>query len=97
LDLLNEVNSQKRLNKTVVLSGDDTDTISGDVRVKTSKKVYNYCYELCQSMEMLVFCQMLAMFKSLSLGITTDDPSPSGEINRVVKGVTIYDYTCSSS
>jgi len=97
MDLLNEVNSQKKLNKTVVLSGDDSDAVSGDIRVITSAKVYNYCYELCISMEMLVFCQMLAMFKSLSIGITTDDPSPSGEINRVVKGVTIYDYTRSVS
>ena len=26
-------------------------------------------------------------------GISPDDPCPSGEVNRVVKGVTIYPYT----
>ncbi|MEN6469983.1 MAG: SIS domain-containing protein [Clostridiaceae bacterium] len=34
--------------------------------------------------------QCLALFRSLSLGLTPDDPCPTGEVNRVVKGVTIY-------
>ena len=35
--------------------------------------------------------QLLAMFKSLQLGLKPDNPSPSGTIHRVVEGVTIYD------
>ena len=31
--------------------------------------------------------------QSLSLGITPDNPCPTGEVNRVVKGVTLYPYT----
>jgi tagatose-6-phosphate ketose/aldose isomerase len=38
----------------------------------------------------IVYCQMLAFYKSVELGISPDNPSPSGEVNRVVKGVTIY-------
>lgn len=38
----------------------------------------------------LVFAQFLALMQSLVLGITPDNPSPSGAVNRVVKGVTIY-------
>ena len=38
----------------------------------------------------LVFAQFLALLQSLALGITPDNPSPSGAVNRVVKGVTIY-------
>jgi hypothetical protein len=34
---------------------------------------------------------MLAMFKSLELGLPVDDPIPSGELSRVVSGVTLYD------
>ena len=37
--------------------------------------------------------QVLALFKSLSYDITPDNPCPSGEVNRVVQGVTIYPYT----
>jgi tagatose-6-phosphate ketose/aldose isomerase len=41
----------------------------------------------------IVYCQMLAFYKSVDLGISPDNPSPSGEVNRVVKGVTIYPLT----
>lgn len=35
--------------------------------------------------------QIIAFFKSLSLGLTPDSPSISGSINRVVQGVNIYE------
>ena len=38
----------------------------------------------------LVFAQYLALFTSLEHGKTPDNPFPSGEVNRVVQGVTIY-------
>jgi tagatose-6-phosphate ketose/aldose isomerase len=31
--------------------------------------------------------------KSLSLNITPDNPCPTGEVNRVVQGVTLYPYS----
>ncbi|MCT1902101.1 SIS domain-containing protein [Oceanobacillus sojae] len=40
----------------------------------------------------IIFPQVLALKKSAQLGITPDNPSPSGSVNRVVQGVTIYDY-----
>ncbi|WP_070963834.1 SIS domain-containing protein [Vibrio sonorensis] len=40
----------------------------------------------------IVFCQMLAFEKSLNLGLGPDNPCPTGEVNRVVQGVTIYPY-----
>jgi tagatose-6-phosphate ketose/aldose isomerase len=38
----------------------------------------------------LVFIQLLALEKSISLGKNTDNPCVSGEVNRVVRGVNIY-------
>ena len=38
----------------------------------------------------IVFAQILALHKSMDVGIVPDDPCPSGEVNRVVEGVTIY-------
>ncbi len=38
----------------------------------------------------LVFGQYLALFTSLDYGKTPDNPFPSGEVSRVVRGVTIY-------
>ncbi|CAI0906424.1 Putative tagatose-6-phosphate ketose/aldose isomerase [Serratia proteamaculans] len=43
----------------------------------------------------LLFTQMLAFESSLALGLTPDNPCPTGEVNRVVKGVTIYRYPSS--
>jgi tagatose-6-phosphate ketose/aldose isomerase len=40
----------------------------------------------------LLFTQMLAFESSLALGLTPDNPCPTGEVNRVVKGVTIYRF-----
>jgi len=38
----------------------------------------------------IVYCQTLAFYKALQLGISPDNPCPGGEVNRVVQGVTIY-------
>ncbi|MGB9678364.1 MAG: tagatose-6-phosphate ketose isomerase, partial [Thermoanaerobacteraceae bacterium] len=40
----------------------------------------------------IIYAQILAFYKSLNLGITPDDPNPEGRVNRVVKGVIIYEY-----
>ena len=41
----------------------------------------------------LVFAQYLALFTSLEYRKTPDNPFPSGEVSRVVKGVTIHPMT----
>ncbi|MEK4298063.1 SIS domain-containing protein [Oceanobacillus sp. FSL W8-0428] len=41
----------------------------------------------------IILPQVLALKKSAQLGVTPDNPSPSGSLNRVVQGVTIYDYS----
>lgn len=40
----------------------------------------------------IVYCQVLAFYKALLLDITPDNPCPTGEVNRVVQGVSIYPY-----
>lgn len=41
----------------------------------------------------IISAQVLAMKKSIQLGNTPDSPSPDGAINRVVQGVTIYNFS----
>ena len=43
-------------------------------------------------LEYINIAQCIAMLKSISIGVKPDTPSPSGVVNRVVKGVTIYHY-----
>lgn len=38
----------------------------------------------------IVYCQTLAFFKSMQANISPDNPCPTGEVNRVVQGVTLY-------
>lgn len=44
------------------------------------------------SLVYVVYCQVFAVLKAYSLGGTVDSPCPSGEVNRVVQGVKIYNY-----
>ncbi|WP_026771828.1 MULTISPECIES: SIS domain-containing protein [Sediminibacillus] len=48
--------------------------------------------DLQAALSYIIFAQALAMKKSMQLGITPDNPSPNGEISRVVQGVTIHHY-----
>ena len=40
----------------------------------------------------VLVAQLLAMNASLELGIQPDTPSPDGQVNRVVKGVTVHPF-----
>lgn len=40
----------------------------------------------------VLVAQLLAMNASLELGLTPDTPSPDGQVNRVVKGVTVHPF-----
>jgi len=91
IDLLREVYGQKKGNVVIAIGGDNAGELPGDVVIRVAAQGYRIGGALCMELETLVFCQMLALFKSLALGVATDDPSPTGEVNRVVKGVTVYE------
>lgn len=40
----------------------------------------------------IMVAQTVALLTSIKVGNKPDTPSPTGTVNRVVKGVTIYDY-----
>ncbi len=49
------------------------------------------------SLVYLVVCQMLAFHKAMAMGVEADVPCTSGEVNRVVSGVTIYPFTADAA
>ena len=49
-------------------------------------------YDTPLGLDFILFAQTLSVLKSLSLDITPDNPCPTGEVNRVVQGVTLYPY-----
>ncbi|TGA98326.1 SIS domain-containing protein [Sporolactobacillus shoreae] len=48
--------------------------------------------DLLRSFFCILFSQIFALHHSLILGITPDNPSPDGKVNRVVQGVKIHDF-----
>jgi tagatose-6-phosphate ketose/aldose isomerase len=92
IDLLKEVFREKKNNSVAVICPDSVDGVNYDDVIRISSNAYGFTSDLCIGINGLVFFQMLAMHKSIQLGITTDNPSPGGQVNRVVKGVIIYPY-----
>jgi len=91
LDLLNQLYHEREGNKVVALHN-KAEKVQADLAIPYSVHGFGFAADICAGMQGLVFMQMLSMFMSLALGITTDNPSPSGLVNRVVQGVTVYDY-----
>lgn len=91
MDLLSEVCKEKKQNMAIAIGAGPWDGIPVDEAITVPADGFGIGAGICTGLQSLVFCQMLAMFKSLALGIGTDNPSPTGEVNRVVKGVTVYD------
>lgn len=96
LDLIKELSSQKKENLLAVAGCDLEDEIlryadfSFDFLIPESE----FRNDLLLPLAGIIPSQVLAFFKSLSLGLTPDNPCPTGEVNRVVKGVRIYKYNC---
>ena len=86
IDLINELKSQQKGYKILVINHKDVD-IKTDYNIHCA---YNELPMELVGLKMIVIAHMIAFFKSLSLGITVDNPCPTGEVNRVVTGVTIY-------
>lgn len=40
----------------------------------------------------IIWCQALAFYKALQLKVSPDNPCPGGQVNRVVQGVTLYQF-----
>ena len=93
MDLIKEMAHQRKGNKIVAVYNQDCAEIGEladyAVQIKVGKEMENVLLGL----DFVLFAQTIAMMKSLSLGITPDNPCPTGEVNRVVKGVTLYPYT----
>jgi len=89
IDLLQELYNQRDGNKVVAMHGGLT-PIEADLTVEYDVNGLTICADVAAGLQVLLFMQLLSMFTSLGLGISTDNPSPSGLVNRVVQGVTVY-------
>lgn len=81
-DLYNELVGDKKAHDVVLLGG-----TSGRFKAEISK-----LDDAARIFPFLVVGQLYSFYSSLHLGYTTDNPCPTGEVNRVVQGVTLYSY-----
>ncbi len=91
-DIIKEMSPERKGNKILVVSTKDDDIKDKAdyfISFDNDKDLPN----VFTGIEFILVAQTIAIFKSLSLKFTPDNPCPSGEVNRVVKGVTIYPYT----
>ena len=91
VDLIREMASQRKGNKILIVTANEDEELN-------ALADYSYCFnngiKLNNSLltiEYIIVAQLIALNKSLKSGLTPDNPCPTGEVNRVVKGVTIYE------
>ena len=93
LDLIKEMAGQRKGNKIAVVYNKACEGIEELADYTIQINVGCDMENIMLGLDFIMFAQMLAVMKSLSMGITPDNPCPTGEVNRVVKGVILYPYT----
>jgi tagatose-6-phosphate ketose/aldose isomerase len=93
LDLIKEMSGQRKGNKIAVVYNKACPGIEDLADYPVQINVGSDMENVMLGLDFILFAQILAVMKSLSMGITPDNPCPTGEVNRVVKGVILYPYT----
>ena len=93
LDLIKEMAGQRKGNKICVVYNKACEGIEELADYTIQINVGCDMENIMLGLDFIMFAQTLAVMKSLSMGITPDNPCPTGEVNRVVKGVILYPYT----
>lgn len=93
IDLAKEMLGHRKQDK-VVLVGSNIDLElkeKADYVFELDKLDCSVKNEVVLPLQQIIFGQILSFLKSESLGITPDNPCPTGEVNRVVQGVILHD------
>lgn len=93
VDLIKEMSPQRKGNKIVAIMNKEDKEIADLVDYSYACNLENLHDNAFLGFNYIVCAQILALFRSLALGCTPDNPCPTGEVNRVVKGVILHPYT----
>ena len=93
LDLAKEMLAHKKNDKVVIVGENIEEDIlnKADYVFNVENINYNVENEVLLPLQQIIFGQMLSFLKSVNLGITPDNPCPTGEVNRVVQGVILHE------
>ena len=90
IDILNEIGGDKSAQHTVAVQQDGATVYEGE---SFTFKGYEALPEGYLALPFVMFAQAISLLNSVRVGNTPDTPSPTGTVNRVVKGVTIHPFT----
>ena len=90
IDILNEIGGDKIAQHTVAVQQDGATVYEGE---SFTFKGYEALPEGYLALPFVMFAQAISLLNSVRVGNTPDTPSPTGTVNRVVKGVTIHPFT----
>lgn len=96
LDLVRELSGERKGNKLVAVAARDYVEIRDLVDLYVDFGLLFAKDNMYLAFDYILVAQVIALFKSIALGVTPDNPCPTGEVNRVVQGVTIYPYEIQS-
>jgi len=91
-DIIKEMSPERNGNRLLAVSSYDDPEAEKLVDYFISFGNGNRYGNVFLGLEYVNVGQCLALLKSMKTGVRPDTPSPSGQVNRVVKGVTIYPY-----
>lgn len=93
LDLAKEMLAHKKNDKVVIVGDNIEEDILNKAGYVFNVENINYTVEneVLLPLQQIIFGQMLSFLKSVNLGITPDNPCPTGEVNRVVQGVILHE------
>ena len=92
LDLIKEMGPQRKGNKIAAVYNTACEGLDQYVDYQIQINSGEAKDNVILGLDFILFAQTLSVMKSLSLNITPDNPCPTGEVNRVVKGVILYPY-----
>lgn len=92
IDLINEMSQQRKNNKLIAIDSRVDETIKPLVDAYYTIDYSETVNPDIIGLNMVIYAQIFSLYKSLHLGKTPDNPWPSGEVNRVVQGVTLYPF-----
>lgn len=97
VDLIKEMAAQRKGNKLAAVAARKYSDIEELVDLYIDFGLLFAKNNMYLAFDYILAAQVIALFKSIKMGITPDNPCPTGEVNRVVQGVTIYPYVAEST
>jgi tagatose-6-phosphate ketose/aldose isomerase len=91
MDVLKELYRDRKGSKLVAVTASEDEEVGKYCDLMIPMGYRNKAANCQLAPTYIMVAQTMAMLYSIKLEITSDNPCPTGEVNRVVQGVTIYE------